>query len=119
MNTKELHQQLLSQGLHQSELDISPTKQFENWYGQTIDSGLHEPGAMTIATVDADGQPWQRIVLLKLFDETGFVFYTNYDSRKAQQITVNANVSLSFPWHALDRQVSITGVAEKYRLPNR
>ncbi|MFV2031423.1 MAG: pyridoxamine 5'-phosphate oxidase, partial [Gammaproteobacteria bacterium] len=66
-----------------------------------------------LATVDSDGQPWQRIVLLKLFDEKGFIFFTNYESRKAQQITLNPRVSLLFPWHALGRQLNITGEAEK------
>lgn len=113
MNTDDLRQRLMAQGLHQNELDVDPTRQFEIWYQQTIDSGLHEPSAMSLATVDENGQPWQRIVLLKLFDEAGFVFFTNYESRKAVQIAVNANVSLLFPWYALDRQVSITGVAEK------
>jgi pyridoxamine 5'-phosphate oxidase len=68
---------------------------------------------MSLATVDAENQPWQRIVLLKLFDEKGFVFFTNYESRKAQQIAVNAKVSLLFPWHVLGRQVKMTGEAEK------
>ena len=113
MNTNDLRQQLMAQGLHQNELDVNPTKQFETWYEQTIESGLHEPGAMSLATIDENGQPWQRIVLLKLFDDDGFVFFTNYESRKAQQIAVNANVSLLFPWYALDRQINITGVAEK------
>ena len=113
MNTDDLRQQLLSQGLHENELDVSPTKQFESWYKQTIETPLYEPGAMTLATVDADGQPWQRIVLLKLFDEKGFVFFTNYESRKAQQIAQNSNVSMLFPWHTMGRQVNITGVAGK------
>lgn len=113
MNVDELRQRYMAQGLHQNEVDTDPLKLFETWYGQTIDSGLHEPGAMTLATVDADGQPWQRIVLLKLFDEKGFVFFTNYESRKAQQIAVNARVSLLFPWYALGRQVNVTGEAEK------
>ena len=113
MRTDDLRQQLMAQGLHQNELDVNPTKQFETWYEQTIESGLHEPGAMSLATIDENGQPWQRIVLLKLFDDDGFVFFTNYESRKAQQIAVNANVSLLFPWYALDRQINITGVAEK------
>lgn len=113
MNVDELRQQLMATGLKHSELDINPYQQFEAWYGQTIESGIHEPGAMTLATVDAEGQPWQRIVLLKLFDEKGFVFFTNYESRKAKQIEVNPQVGLLFPWHALGRQVKITGDAEK------
>lgn len=113
MNTDDLRQQYMTQGLSKNELDAAPLKQFETWYQQTIDSNIYEPGAMSLATVDASGQPWQRIVLLKLFDEKGFVFFTNYESRKAKQITVNAHVSLLFPWHFLGRQVKITGIAEK------
>ncbi len=113
MNADDLRQQLMAQGLSQSNLDVNPYKQFEAWYSQTIDTGIYEPGAMTLATVDADGQPWQRIVLLKLFDEKGFVFFTNYESRKAIQMAINPKVGLLFPWHVLGRQVKITGEAEK------
>ena len=113
MNTDDLRQQLMTQGVTQNELQVNPLKQFENWYSQTIASNIYEPGAMTLATVDSDGQPWQRIVLLKLFDEKGFVFFTNYESRKAQHIAANNKVSLLFPWHVLGRQVKITGQAEK------
>ena len=113
MNTDDLRQQLMTQGVTQNELQANPLKQFENWYSQTIASNIYEPGAMSLATVDSDGQPWQRIVLLKLFDEKGFVFFTNYESRKAQHIAANNKVSLLFPWHVLGRQVKITGQAEK------
>ena len=113
MDTETLRQKLLSQGLNHHELEANPVKQFEGWYQQSIDSGLYEPGAMTLATVDSSGQPWQRIVLLKLFDDSGFVFFTNYESRKAQQISLNPKVSLLFPWHPLGRQAKITGEAEK------
>ncbi len=113
MKTDELRQQYMQQGLNHKDLAANPFKQFEFWYQQTIRSELYEPGAMSVATVDADGQPWQRIVLLKLFDEDGYVFFTNYESRKAQQIGINPKVSLLFPWHALGRQVKITGVATK------
>ena len=109
MNTDELREKLMKQGLNQSELDANPFKQFEIWYQQSIETDIYEPGAMTLATVDKSGQPWQRIVLLKIFDEKGFVFFTNYESRKAQQIAVNPKVSLLFPWHALGRQAKITG----------
>lgn len=113
MNSDDLREQLMKQGLDHEELDQNPFKQFENWYAQTIESGIYEPGAMSLATVDQNGQPWQRIVLLKLFDEKGFVFFTNYESRKAQQIAENAHVSLLFPWHPLGRQVKVTGAAQK------
>lgn len=113
MKTDELRQQLMAQGLNKKDLFADPFKQFEAWYEQTCESDIYEPGAMSLATVDADNQPWQRIVLLKLFDEKGFVFFTNYESRKAQQIAGNANVSLLFLWHTTGRQVKITGSAEK------
>jgi len=113
MNVNNLRQQFMQQGLYQSQLDADPLKQFETWYAEAIASSIHEPGAMSLATVDADAQPWQRIVLLKLFDIRGFVFYTNYESRKAVHLALNSNVSLLFPWHGLGRQVLISGQAEK------
>jgi len=113
MDASELRHQYMEQGLYQKELDVNPLKQFETWYAEAIESIIHEPGAMSLATVDADDQPWQRIVLLKLFDEKGFVFFTNYESRKAEQITSNSQASLLFPWHTLGRQLSITGETEK------
>jgi pyridoxamine 5'-phosphate oxidase len=97
-------------------LDPDPYRQFERWFEQTCTAGLSEPNAMTLATVGADGQPTLRTVLLKLFDHDGFVFYTNYGSRKARQIGENSRVALLFPWVKLARQVSITGVAEKVSL---
>ena len=113
MSANEIRDRLMKQGLEQSELDANPLKVFEHWYGQTIDSGVPESGAMSLATVDADNQPWQRIVLLKLYDEEGFIFFTNYESRKAQHIALNPKVNLLFPWYALGRQVHISGEAEK------
>lgn len=72
-----------------------------------------EPTAMTLATVDTNGQPFQRTVLLKTFSEEGFVFYTNYESRKAAHLDQNPKISLLFPWYSLERQVAITGHVEK------
>jgi pyridoxamine 5'-phosphate oxidase len=111
--TEQLRQQFMSQGLRQSELAADPYHQFESWYQTTMDSDLPEPTAMALATVDAEGQPWQRMVLLKTFDENCFVFFTNYSSRKAGHIGNNARVSLLFPWHPMARQVKVTGRAEK------
>lgn len=113
MNAKDLRQRLIEQGLNRSELKANPLRHFELWYGEAIETDIHEPGAMSLTTVDADDQPWQRIVLLKLYDEKGFVFFTNYESRKAKQIALNPRVSLLFPWHMLGRQLNITGEAEK------
>ena len=110
---EELRQQWMSRGLVRATLNPNPIKQFEYWYAETIDSGILEPNAMSLATVDADGQPWIRTVLLKLYDEAGFVFFTNYESAKARQIATNNKVGLLFPWVALGRQVKISGTAEK------
>ena len=113
MKTETLRRELMAKGLVRDELCSDPIKQFEQWYAQTVETDLAEPSAMSLATVDAQGQPWQRIVLLKLFDEKGFVFFTNYASRKAEQIAADSKVSLLFPWQALGRQVKVTGEAEK------
>jgi pyridoxamine 5'-phosphate oxidase len=113
MNTEALRRELMAKGLVRDDLCPDPIKQFEQWYAQTIETDLAEPSAMSLATVDGQGQAWQRIVLLKLFDEKGFVFFTNYSSRKAEQIAANRKVSLLFPWQALGRQVKVTGAAEK------
>lgn len=113
MKSGYLRKQLMANGLRQNELDTDPFKQFESWYTQTMETDIPEPTAMALATVDSEGQPWQRMVLLKTFDKNGFVFFTNYSSRKAEQIDNNPHVSLLFPWYALGRQVKITGKAEK------
>jgi pyridoxamine 5'-phosphate oxidase len=110
---EELRKQWMSQGLTQDTLDPDPVRQFERWYTEAIDSGIPEPNAMSLATVDSGGQPWVRTVLLKLYDVAGFVFFTNYESPKAHQITANNRVALLFPWVALGRQVKISGTAEK------
>jgi len=113
MNTEALRRELMAKGLLRDDLCPDPIKQFEQWYAQTVETDLVEPSAMSLATVDAQGQPWQRIVLLKLFDEKGFVFFSNYSSGKAEQIAANSKVSLLFPWQALGRQLEVTGEAEK------
>ena len=110
---EELCKYWMVDGLPRQSLDPDPIKQFERWYKQATDSGIAEPNAMSLATVDANAQPWLRTVLLKLFDEAGFVFFTNYESAKAEQIAVNNRVGLLFPWVALGRQVQISGMAEK------
>ena len=112
-NPDEYRSQWMSQGLVRDTLHPNPVSQFELWYTQAIDSGIPEPNAMSLATADTDGQPWIRTVLLKLYDEAGFVFFTNYESTKAQQIEVNNRVALLFPWVALGRQVKISGTAVK------
>ena len=99
--------------LRREGLCADPFEQFARWINEACESSLVEPNAMSLATVGADGRPTQRTVLLKSFDERGFVFYTNLESRKARQISENANLSLLFPWLALHRQVAINGVAKR------
>jgi pyridoxamine 5'-phosphate oxidase len=99
--------------LREEDLRADPFEQFAAWMNEACASELVEPNAMSLATAGADGHPTQRTVLLKGFDERGFVFYTNLESRKARQISENANVSLLFPWLPLHRQVAINGVAER------
>ncbi|GIX31734.1 MAG: pyridoxine/pyridoxamine 5'-phosphate oxidase [Porticoccaceae bacterium] len=99
--------------LRRADLDASPFVQFRRWLDEALASGAPDPTAMCLATVDERGRPWQRIVLLKHFDERGFVFYTNLGSRKAREIAHNPQVSLLFPWLHLDRQVIVGGTAER------
>lgn len=94
-------------------LTDNPLDLFRKWLDEAIAAGIPDPTAMTVATVDANGQPSQRIVLLKEITSEGFVFYTNFGSRKAQELESNAQVSLHFPWFFMERQISIRGRAEK------
>ena len=113
MDIKELRKEYASPVLSREMLDPDPIRQFEQWFSDACKADLSEPNAMSLATVGTDGQPTLRTVLLKLFDHNGFVFFTNYSSRKAQQIAENQHVALLFPWVKLARQVAITGIAEK------
>ena len=113
MELEDIRREYTKGGLRRKDLLADPIAQFDFWLKQAVEAKLTDPTAMTGATVDNTGQPFQRIVLLKHVDQDGFVFYTNLGSRKAQQIEVNSKVSLHFPWHPLERQVHITGVAEK------
>lgn len=100
-------------GLRRRDLTDAPLTLFERWLAQACAAELADPTAMVVATVDAQGQPYQRIVLLKHFDDQGMVFYTNLGSRKAHHLASNAHVSLLFPWHMLDRQVMVQGTVER------
>jgi pyridoxamine 5'-phosphate oxidase len=113
MDLSELRLNYTKAGLVESEVDPDPLRQFEVWFNQAVSAGLLEPNAMTLATADAPGQPNARTVLLKGFDTAGFVFYTNYDSRKGREIEQNAKVALLFYWGELERQVRISGVAAR------
>ncbi len=100
-------------GLSRELLNADPYKQFETWFKQACEVDIVDANAMSLATVSAEGKPSLRTVLLKTFDEKGFVFFTNLSSQKSQEIKVNANVALLFPWTELERQIEITGVAER------
>ncbi len=113
MDLSEFRNEYSSRGLSRDDLDADPVRQFEIWFQQTTELRVHEPNAMVLATVDERGMPYQRTVLLKYFDLGGFVFFTNYESRKARQIAANAQVSLLFPWLTLERQVIIQGNSAK------
>jgi len=98
--------------LEEQDLNPDPLALFKEWLAVAVESKIPDPNAMTVATVDATGQPSQRIVLLKDLNAEGFVFYTNLGSRKAKELLVNNKVSLHFPWHMLERQVRVCGIAE-------
>jgi pyridoxamine 5'-phosphate oxidase len=100
-------------GLQREDLNCDPFAQFEIWFMQACEAGLLEPNAMSLATASPEGQPTLRTVLLKQFDHRGFVFFTNLESTKAKQLTVNPQASLLFPWLALERQVIILGAVER------
>ena len=112
MNLQDFRRNYSLGKLSKLDLDSDPVKQFEVWLQQIVDSGFSDPTAMVIASVDGDGMPNQRYVLLKQFDETGFVFFTDTESQKGREISQNPQVSLLFPWHQVERQVRIRGIAE-------
>src|SRR3954470_17428415 len=99
--------------LRRADLAPEPIAQFTKWLTEAHEAGLREPNAMILATVDQSGQPWTRTVLLKICDERGFTFFTNYAGAKAQQIAENGRAAATFWWGALERQVNITGRVEK------
>jgi pyridoxamine 5'-phosphate oxidase len=99
-------------GLSETDLADHPMQMFERWYVEARDAGVREPNAMVVATTDPDGAPSARFVLLKGADERGFVFYTNQASRKGRALAADPRIALLFPWHDLERQVRVEGVAE-------
>ena len=108
----ELRKEYTRAGLRRGNLHESPIEQFRLWFVEARAAGLVEPNAMVLSTMDGK-RPSSRTVLLKAFDENGFVFFTNYESRKSQDISLNPNVSLLFPWYPFERQVSVLGRAER------
>jgi len=106
-----LRKEYLQSGIVRDDLKISPIEQFSLWFSQAVDAEIIEPTAMSLAT--ADDSIGIRTVLLKYFDEKGFVFFTNYESKKSRQIQQNPQAAILFPWLALERQVKIIGRVEK------
>jgi pyridoxamine 5'-phosphate oxidase len=96
-------------GLDESDAAPNPIEQFRGWFDDALAADLHEPNAMTLATATPGGRPSARIVLIKGFDERGFIFYTNYEGRKAREIEANPHCALLFYWGELERQVRIEG----------
>ncbi|HBM85027.1 pyridoxamine 5'-phosphate oxidase [Haliea sp.] len=113
MKYEEFRREYLAGGLRREMLAPCPVAQFDTWLQQAVESEITDPTAMVLATLDEDGGPWQRIVLLKDVATRGFVFYTNYSSAKAADISRHPQVSLLFPWNMLERQVIVAGRAER------
>jgi pyridoxamine 5'-phosphate oxidase len=111
-NIAKLRQDYNFKGLHESDLDPNPLNQFKLWFNEVISAGISEPNAMLLSTV-SDGRPSARIVLLKDLDQTGFTFFTNYQSNKGKEIESNPYVALTFFWKEFERQVRIEGKVEK------
>lgn len=109
----DLRKDYTLQGFNETEADSNPFRQFKKWFDQALAAQLTEPNAMTLATTTPDGKPSARIVLLKDFDPRGFVFYTNYNSQKGQELAENPQASLVFWWAELERQVRVSGRVEK------
>jgi pyridoxamine 5'-phosphate oxidase len=109
----DLRKDYTLEGLSETEIDPNPFIQFHKWFDQALSAQLIEPNAMTLATATPDGKPSARMVLLKDFDERGFVFFSNYNSRKGQELAENPKASLVFWWAELERQVRISGHVEK------
>lgn len=113
LDIANLRREYTQGGLRRKDLTHEPLVLFERWLMQAYEANLVDPTAMCVATVDSDGQPYQRVVLLKHYDKDGLIFYTNLSGRKAQHIHNNNKVSLLFPWYCLERQVCFLGKAEK------
>jgi pyridoxamine 5'-phosphate oxidase len=114
MDAGELRKEYTLSGLYRKDLSPDPFEQFKLWFAESIrTAGDREPNAMTLATASRSGVPSARVVLLKSFDERGVMFFTNYESRKAQQLAENPHAALNFHWPWLERQIQIEGVVQK------
>lgn len=112
-NLHDLRQEYRAAQLSEKDVESNPILQFGKWFSAAIDAQLYEPNVMTLATADRFGKPSARIVLLKEFDDNGFVFYTNYESNKGRDLIENPQAALVFFWPELERQIRIEGVVSK------
>ncbi len=112
-----LRREYADTGLTESDLEADPVSMFRRWFDQAHAAGLHEPNAMVVATVSPDGAPSARMVLLKGFSDEGFVFFTNLASHKGRDLAAEPRCALLFPWHPLERQVRVEGVASRLPAP--
>ena len=110
---KKLRREYSFGRLSRNDLDVSPLDQFTRWFGEAEEAGLVDVSAMALATADVEGRPSVRIVLLKHFDESGFCWYTDYESEKGSQLLANSSAEVLFYWKELDRQVRISGKVSK------
>ena len=113
MDLSSFREEYLKDSLHRKDLAAAPFEQFDRWFKQALESGIPEPNAMSIATATTEGVPSLRTVLLKYYDDRGYVFFTNYTSRKANEIARNPEVCMLLPWVTLERQIIVYGRAEK------
>ena len=113
MDLSNFREEYLKGQLHRKDLAENPFEQFQTWFEQALKADIPEPNAFSLATADAQGRPSLRTVLLKYFDQTGFVFFTNYGSHKARDIEDNPQVCMMLPWVMLERQIIIYGKAVK------
>ena len=113
MNIADLRREYSQRRLSRQDLNTDPFEQFRQWFQEASEAEIPEPNAMSLATVSESGSPSLRTVLLKIFDHRGFVFFSNYGSRKAQQIAKNPNIAIHFLWVELERQIKIEGKASK------
>ncbi len=113
MNYEDYRRNYVLGGLRRSMLADCPIEQFQQWQQQAIDAGLKDPTAASLATLEANGNLSQRIILLKGIESGGFVFYTNYQSHKGRALAAEPRASLLFPWNEIDRQVTVSGQVER------
>jgi pyridoxamine 5'-phosphate oxidase len=113
MNLADLRREYSLSGLRRADLNANPIAQFQKWFDEALKAQLIEPSAMTLATVDADGAPSSRIVLLKGAEERGFMFFTNYESRKGRDLACNPRAALTLYWPELEREICIAGTVSK------